>query len=108
MANTPLRHRIFAGFGAALFLITASTLTIGVVVDMFKSKDTNTTSTAACTAPTNVGTLDVPEVFKPTGAVNSLETKDLAPGDGDGKHDQQRRPPRRLRHAGQSLEEDIP
>lgn len=84
MAKTPMRHRIFAGLGAVLFLVTASALTIAVVVDMVRQGDTPTDNTTAttCQAGTNEETLPAPEVFKPTGEVTELQTTDLTEGTG--------------------------
>jgi peptidylprolyl isomerase len=87
MSKTPMRHRIFAGMGAALFLVTASALTIAVVYDMVTNKDTtDTTSTAAtCSIDGSIATtetLTAPEVYKPSGTASALETTDLEVGSG--------------------------
>lgn len=83
MAKTPLRNRIFAGLGALLLLVTASSLTIAVVVDMVRQGNTdNATSTTSCTAPSGQETLAPPEVYKPTGEVTELQATDLTKGSG--------------------------
>ena len=89
MSTTPMRHRIFAGLGAALFLLTASALTIAVVYDMVSNKSNATTTPATTTASCNIdGTvattevLPAPEVYKPSGAVSALESTDLSVGTG--------------------------
>ena len=89
MSTTPMRHRIFAGFGAALFLITASALTIAVVYDMVSNKNnattTPSTTAANCSIDATVATtetLPAPTVYKPSGAVSALESTDLTVGTG--------------------------
>ena len=79
MSSTRLRDRIFAGFGALLFLVTASAFTIGVVVDMVQKKDAPTQTTAQDT-PQKEEILPVPEVYKPEGDVTELQTTDLTEG----------------------------
>ena len=89
MSKTPLRHRIFAGMGAALFLVTASALTIAVVYDMVTNKNSNNT-TSTSTASTCIidatiatsETLAAPEVYKPSSTVSSLESTDIEKGSG--------------------------
>ena len=87
MSNTPMRHRIFAGLGAALFLLTASALTIAVVYDMVTNKGTTTTptTTASCSIDGSVATSDTlpaPAIYKPSGTVSALESTDLQAGTG--------------------------
>lgn len=88
VSNTKLRDRIFAGFGAILFLVTASALTIAVIYDAVTNKNSTnntTTSQVACTTDGSVMTTEVlpaPEVYKPTGTVAALEATDLTPGTG--------------------------
>ncbi|MCA9327336.1 FKBP-type peptidyl-prolyl cis-trans isomerase [Candidatus Saccharibacteria bacterium] len=86
MAKTPMRHRIFAGLGAVLFLVTASALTIAVIVDMVRQgntpTDTTDTTATTCQAGTNEETLPAPEVYKPSGEVTELQTTDLTEGTG--------------------------
>jgi FKBP-type peptidyl-prolyl cis-trans isomerase len=80
MSSTRLRDRIFAGFGALLFLVTASAFTIAVIVDMVKQKDTP--KPVVCAANGTEASLAAPEVFKPEGAVSELQTTDLTAGSG--------------------------
>ncbi len=90
MSKTPMRHRIFAGMGAALFLLTASALTIAVVYDMVTNKGTTTTpttptTTASCSIDGSVVTSEIlpaPEIYKPSGTVSSLDATDLQVGTG--------------------------
>ena len=52
MAGTKLRTRIFAGFGALLFLVTASAFTIMVIWDGVTNKDTSSlTQSQTATTP---------------------------------------------------------
>ncbi len=80
MATTRLRDRIFAGLGAAVFLVTASALTIGVIVDMVKQS--NKPKPVVCAAKDTEETLTSPEVFKPEAAATEIQKTDLKPGDG--------------------------
>lgn len=86
MSTTRMRDRIFAGFGALLFLVTASALTIAVFVDMFQQKDkkdvASQTLTTVCEAKGIEETLSQPEAFIPEGAATELQTTDLTTGDG--------------------------
>ncbi len=83
MSTTRLRDRIFAGFGAVLFLVTASAFTIAVVVDMMKPKP------VVCDIQTPVPSKAVPapEIYKPEGAVSQLQKTDISVGKGDTVHD---------------------
>lgn len=81
MSSTRMRDRIFAGLGAAVFLVTASAFTIAVVIDMVKQN--NKPKAAVCTAAGTETALPAPEVYKPEGAVRELEKKDLTEGSGD-------------------------
>lgn len=87
MSKTPMRHRIFAGMGAALFLLTASALTIAVVYDMVTNQGDSTkpTTTATCSIDASIATtetLAAPEAYKPSGTVSALESTDLEVGNG--------------------------
>jgi peptidylprolyl isomerase len=92
---TRVRDRIFAGFGAALFLITASALTITIIVNAVSNKNSSsdTTSTSqnstasdasSCDSSASIAaeTLAVPDVFKPEGDVKTLDKTDLEAGTG--------------------------
>ena len=46
------KDRIFAGFGAALFLITSSAVTIAVIISLTSSSSSNTPTTATATGST--------------------------------------------------------
>lgn len=83
-----MRDRIFAGFGAALFLVTASALTIAVVVSSLDKKNNppttpdQTLSSCDGSASIAAAALPLPEAFKPDGAVKSLDKTDLEAGTG--------------------------
>lgn len=86
MSTTRMRDRIFAGLGAALFLVTASGFTILVVYNMVTGKDqAQTAQTETCAIDGNIATtvtLPAPEVYKPTGTVTELQVTDLTEGTG--------------------------
>lgn len=85
---TKMRDRIFAGFGAALFLVTASALTIAVVVSSLDKKNnpattpSQTASSCSASASIAAAALPLPDAFKPDGTVKTLEATDLAAGSG--------------------------
>lgn len=86
---TKKRDRFFAAFGAILFLVTASALTIAVIVSGISNHNKDSSSQTAdqtsqsCTATSVAGTAEAtPEVYKPTSAVKSLEVTDLVVGTG--------------------------
>jgi FKBP-type peptidyl-prolyl cis-trans isomerase len=85
---TKTRDRIFAGFGAALFIMSACALTIAVVVSSLDKKNNPSSQTdqtaASCEASASIAaaSLSLPEVFKPEGSVKSLEKTDLEAGSG--------------------------
>lgn len=91
---TPKRQRIFAAFGAVLFFVTASALTIAVVIDMVKGSNTESTSISADRTETDTSSCEItasiattlkfgaPDIYKPSGDVTQLETTDLSEGDG--------------------------
>lgn len=90
MSTTPMRHRIFAGMGAALFLLTASALTIAVVYDMVTGsgdktakKDTTTTQPTTDTTST-AGKLAGTQLssFTPVASTTELQKIDTKVGDG--------------------------
>lgn len=85
---TRKRDRFFAGFGAALFLISASAVTVVAVISSAGQQssttaDLNDTSTS-CQASASIAAASeaLPEAFKPEGDVTKLETTDLVAGDG--------------------------
>ncbi len=79
-----MRDRLFAGFGAILFLASASTLTILVILNPGSDTTANdTASTADCMIASVAGTAEAaPEVYKPDGDVTALQTTDLTTGSG--------------------------
>jgi len=86
---TKKRDRFFAGFGALLFLVTGSALTIAVIVTGISNhkqsqKDTQAQTQPAnnCDQSVNAPAEAVPEVYKPTGSVSGLVKTDLQPGSG--------------------------
>lgn len=88
MSKTRMRDRIFAGLGAALFLITASGFTILVVYNMVTGKDQESTAqtSQSCTIDGSIATtltLPAPEVYKPTDTVTELQITDLEEGTGE-------------------------
>lgn len=79
-----MRDRIFAGFGAFLFLASACALTIFVILQS-GSDNTQTqsqTSQQACTDTGTESTLPVPAVYKPKEPVKNLQVTDLKVGSG--------------------------
>lgn len=87
---TRKRDRLFAGFGALLFLITASALTIAIVWSNISSKNSNNSNTSQnnSNAQTcgqdaqNEVELPAPAVYQPTEPVTALQTTDLVQGTG--------------------------
>ena len=83
-----MRERLFAGFGAVLFLGSACALTIFVLLGSGSSSTTNTTPQQTATAQCDINTpvtaaiLPAPAVYKSTGSVSSLTTTDLENGTG--------------------------
>lgn len=80
------RERIFAGFGALLFLVTSSAITIGVVVSLIQQgKQSNaSTSTASTQKGAKVGQLQGTKLanYTPGTAITQLQEIDLQPGTG--------------------------
>jgi FKBP-type peptidyl-prolyl cis-trans isomerase len=85
---TRRRDRFFAGFGAMLFLITASAFTILVIVTLLSDKDTSTTDATktqpnSCEQTSVSGEVEaVPEVYKAPTKVKALESTDIKKGTG--------------------------
>lgn len=86
-----MRDRIFAGFGAFLFLGSACALTIFVIMDpgsgSSNTSDTNTNSQTAqqqcdIDTPVTVSTATAPAIYVPSGTVASLQATDLTVGTG--------------------------
>jgi peptidylprolyl isomerase len=84
---TRKRDRFFAGFGAVLFLASASIVTIIAIVSSAGQDNTATTdqtqnSNCQSSASVSAAALPLPEAFKPEGDVTKLETTDLDAGSG--------------------------
>lgn len=80
-----MRERIFAGFGAVLFLISASALTVFALTQGGGNKaDTTSQDTSQACAISSVSAPKeaVPETYKPDGAVTELQKTDLSEGSG--------------------------
>jgi FKBP-type peptidyl-prolyl cis-trans isomerase len=86
------RERIFAGFGAMLFLITSSALTVIVIISLIQqnkssktSSSTSSSSTAASTTKKASTKLEGTQLsdFTPVSDVNSLQTTDIKEGTGE-------------------------
>lgn len=85
MSNTRMRERIFAGFGAFLFLASACAFTIYVIFQSTSSKDASKTAadtSQACQATGTYEKLEAPEPYKPEGEVTELQKVDLVVGSG--------------------------
>ena len=83
MASTRKRDRIFAGFGAFLFLATACGLTIFVILQSTNTSNTNPTAQKTCVAPQNQVSLPVPQIYTTPAPVSSLEITDIEQGSGN-------------------------
>jgi peptidylprolyl isomerase len=86
MSNTRLRDRIFAGFGAALFLLTSLAFTAYAIVQTGSNPSTDTATTtdpSACgaTMPSSPA-LPVPEVVKYPDPITELQKIDIEIGTG--------------------------
>ena len=81
-----MRERLFAGFGALLFLGSACALTIFVLLGSGSSNNTTPpqTATTQCdiNTPVTSTAMPAPAVYKPTGSVLALTTTDLESGTG--------------------------
>jgi peptidylprolyl isomerase len=87
------RERIFAGFGAILFLITSSALTVIVIISLVqqnKSPGSSNSSSSSTKSPatkkeSNVSKLEGTKLsgFTPVAAVTSLQATDLKEGTGE-------------------------
>jgi len=86
MATTRKRDRIFAGFGALLFLVTTLAFTAFAIYDASSKSKTDPiadVNSNACAMESPVAeALPAPEVFRPEGDVTELGTTDLEPGTG--------------------------
>lgn len=81
---TRKRDRIFAGLGAALFLLSAVGLTALIIIDANSKTNSAATPTTADTCVDNgtEATLPVPEVYTTGAATTELQKTDLEVGTG--------------------------
>lgn len=82
---TRKRERIFAGFGAFLFLASACALTIFVIFQSSSGDANNTTASSqqkTCADNQSEPTLPVPDAYQATEPVTSLQSADLEQGNG--------------------------
>jgi peptidylprolyl isomerase len=80
-----MRERIFAGFGAVLFLGSACVVTVYAMMQGSKDNATpaaQTQQTCAEQAVSGGEKMAAPDAYKPDGAVSSLQTTDLTQGSG--------------------------
>jgi peptidylprolyl isomerase len=79
-----VRDRVFAGFGAFLFLGSACALTVFVILQPGADSTANnqTSQQQTCSDTKTEATLPAPDAYKPDGPVTSLQTTDLTPGSG--------------------------
>src|SRR5581483_9878548 len=78
------RERTFAAFGAILFLLTSSALTVAVVVSLLQSKSSNTNASTNQNNSSNMTKLQGTKLanFTPIASIPSLQAIDLKPGNG--------------------------
>ena len=80
------RERAFAAFGAGLFLITSSALTIGVIVTLVQqhNQNANTNASTASKGNTVKNQLQGTKLagFTPVASIPQLQEQDLVPGTG--------------------------
>lgn len=90
------RERAFAAFGAALFLLTSSALTIAVIYSLYQQHQASSTNNnqtppqtkqitpkpAVKTPPTNKLQGTTMENFTPLPSITKLQTEDRTPGSG--------------------------
>jgi len=86
-STTRLRDRIFAGFGALLFLgsaiaVTAFYVTTSRSSDTANTQANNTQQTCDIQTPVPASTLPKPDTYKPEGPITSLQSTDLESGNG--------------------------
>lgn len=86
------RERAFAAFGAALFLLTSSALTIGVIYTIVQQHKQNSSSTAASSTNqsqekkvSNTPKLQGTKLtgFTPVASISQLQEIDTVPGNGE-------------------------
>jgi peptidylprolyl isomerase len=84
---TRVRERLFAGFGAFLFLAAACATTIFVIFQSSSGDSTNNTTASTqqqntCSDSQSEPTLAAPEAYTPTEPVTTLQSTDLEAGSG--------------------------
>jgi FKBP-type peptidyl-prolyl cis-trans isomerase FkpA len=81
---TRVRERVFAGFGAMLFLITASALTIVVIITLVGDKKKTTDQSTPTTSQKKGATLQGTQLkdFTPVSDVSTLQKIDISEGTG--------------------------
>jgi FKBP-type peptidyl-prolyl cis-trans isomerase len=84
------RDRIFAGFGAALFLLTSSALTIIVIVTLVEQNKQSSSASTPSQSSTSKEDKSVTKLegtklenFTPVASVSQLQEIDLTPGTGE-------------------------
>jgi peptidylprolyl isomerase len=83
-STTRLRDRIFAAFGAVLFLGSACAVSAYYVATSHSSSNSNspTAKPQTCSDTQTEPTFPTPEMYKPDGAVTELQATDLEQGSG--------------------------
>ena len=78
------RDRVFAGFGAALFLITSSALTIIVIVSLVQQNKSGNSSSSQSSSTQKGATLQGTKLanFTPVASIPQLQEVDTTPGTG--------------------------
>lgn len=77
-----MRERVFAGLGALLFLGSACALTIFIIFQPGSGNTNSQNAQKTCTDTRTEATLPVPDVYKPSEPVTTLQVTDLAVGTG--------------------------
>lgn len=81
---TKTKDRLFAGFGAALFLASACVVTVVAIISGNSQDPEQTAQNPACELSSSIAAASspVPETFKPEGDVTKLESTTLEAGTG--------------------------
>lgn len=77
-----LRDRMFAGFGAFLFLVSTCAFTIFIIMNPSGDDTASTADKQACVSNGGEETLETPEAYIPEGPVTELQSTDVAEGTG--------------------------
>jgi peptidylprolyl isomerase len=89
-SNTRLRDRIFAGFGAVLFLASAVAVSAYYVATSHgdnSNANPQASQQNACTDTQTEPTFAAPEAYKPEGTVSELQATDIQAGNGQAAKD---------------------